>query len=67
MPPQEFANKLLKEIHNSVAHPVKETEENLFSTTEYENETLLAPLHHHSCSGLSPSCHLLLQGMGRGT
>ena len=45
-------------------HPVKETEVNLFSTTEYEKETLLAPLHPHSHQGLS---HLssLAQGKGR--
>ena len=46
-------------------HPVKETEVNLFSITDYEKETLLAPLHPHSHSGLSPSCHLLLHRMGR--
>ena len=46
-------------------NPIKETEVNLFSTTEYKNETLLAPLCPHSRSGLSPSCHLLLQRMGK--
>ena len=50
--------------------PVKETEVNLFSTTEYEKKkkkAQLAPQHPHSHSGLSPSCHLLIQEMGRGT
>ena len=50
-------------------HTVKETEVNLFNTKEYEKKrkkrTLLEPLHPHSYSGLSPCCHLLLQGMER--
>ena len=46
----------------SIPIPVKETEVNLFSTTENEKETLLAPLHPHSHSGLSPSSYLLFEG-----
>ena len=63
MSSQKVPNKHKKDLGGPVVlHtvPVKETEINLFSTTDYENETLLAPLHPHSHSGLSISCHLLL-------
>ena len=39
----------------------------IFLVPQNMKETLLAPLHHQFHSGLSPSCHLLLQEMGRGT
>ena len=71
MPPEDGDNYKLYYLSWPLAfhpQPVKETEVNLFSTTEYEKKKAkLTPQHPHSHSGLSPSCHLLIQEMGRGT